>query len=120
MTRTSSSAAARKIINAFLAAGLLDEIEFTSSRSCSAAGSGSSRASDVRLEPGRVVEAPGVAHLKYRVLEGGGSLLREEPLPVDAVRHKRALPWWLSWRASRRHGETGAGSIHTSLDSHCA
>ena len=59
-----------KVINEFLAAGLLDELELHlvpillggGARLFEGVGSG------VRLEPIRVLEAPGVTHLKYRVV----------------------------------------------------
>lgn len=60
-----------KVINQYLAAGLLDELELHlvplllggGARLFEDVGPG------VRLEPIRVVEAPGVAHLKYRVVK---------------------------------------------------
>lgn len=59
-----------KTINEFLSAGLVDELELHvvpillggGARLFEAVGAG------LRLEPNRVVEAPGVAHLKYRVV----------------------------------------------------
>jgi dihydrofolate reductase len=59
-----------KTINEFLSAGLVDELELHvvpillggGARLFEAVGAG------LRLEPIRVVEAPGVAHLKYRVV----------------------------------------------------
>lgn len=58
------------VINQYLAAGLVDEIELhvvpilLDGGARLFAGVGT----DVRLEPMRVVEAPGVTHLKYRVM----------------------------------------------------
>jgi dihydrofolate reductase len=58
------------IINQFLAAGLVDEIQLHVAPILLGGGERlfAGVGSDVRLEQVRVVEAPGVAHLKYRVV----------------------------------------------------
>jgi dihydrofolate reductase len=61
------------VINQYLAAGLVDEVELhvvpillgAGARLFDGVGPG------VRLEQARVVDAPGVAHLKYRVVTAG-------------------------------------------------
>ncbi|HEX6138938.1 MAG TPA: dihydrofolate reductase family protein [Candidatus Limnocylindria bacterium] len=60
-----------RVINEFLAAGLLDELELHVVPLLLGGGARlfESLGPDVRLEPIRVVEGPGVAHLKYRVLK---------------------------------------------------
>ena len=59
------------IINQFLAAGLVDEIELHVVPILLGGGERlfTGVGPDVRLEQVRVVEAPGVAHLKYRVVK---------------------------------------------------
>ncbi|HWL14727.1 MAG TPA: dihydrofolate reductase family protein [Opitutus sp.] len=60
------------VVQQFLAAGLLDEIELHVVPQLLGAGErllGFATARDVQLEPLRVIEGAGVAHLKYRVLK---------------------------------------------------
>jgi dihydrofolate reductase len=59
------------IINQFLAAGLVDEIELHVVPILLGGGERlfAGVGPDVKLEPLRVVEAPGVTHLKYRVVK---------------------------------------------------
>jgi dihydrofolate reductase len=63
------------IVGQYLAAGLLDELELHVVPLLLGDGArifGNLGDADVRLEPVRAVEAPGVAHLKYRVVTEGG------------------------------------------------
>jgi len=58
------------VINQYLAAGLLDELELHVAPILLGGGARlfAGVSPDVKLEPIRVIEAPGVTHLKYRVL----------------------------------------------------
>jgi dihydrofolate reductase len=58
------------VINQYLAAGLLDELELHVAPILLSGGARlfAGVSPDVKLEPIRVIEAPGVTHLKYRVL----------------------------------------------------
>jgi dihydrofolate reductase len=60
-----------EVINQYLAAGLVDEIELHVVPILLGGGARlfGGIGSDVKLEPIRVVEAPGVVHLKYRVVK---------------------------------------------------
>jgi len=64
-----------KTINQYLAAGLLDELELHIAPILLGGGERlfEGVGPDVRLEPIRVVEAPGVTHLKYRVIKGSAA-----------------------------------------------
>ena len=59
-----------QIINEYLAAGLLDELELHVTPLLLGGGERlfAGVGTDLKLEPIRVIEAPGVTHLKYRVL----------------------------------------------------
>jgi dihydrofolate reductase len=58
------------VINQYLAAGLLDELELHLAPILLSGGARlfAGVSPDVKLERIRVIEAPGVTHLKYRVL----------------------------------------------------
>ncbi len=69
--RTSSSRGGADIINQYLAAGLVDEIEVHVTPLILGGGERlfEGVGPDLKLEQLRAVEAPGVAHLKYRVVK---------------------------------------------------
>ena len=65
-----------QVAQQYLAAGLLDELELHVVPVLLGGGSrllGNLGDADVRLEQVRAVEAPGVTHLKYRILPGAPS-----------------------------------------------
>ena len=55
------------LAQSLLHAGVLDELEIHLIPSCSATGGGCSTPSRIELELTRVIDAPGVTHLRYRV-----------------------------------------------------